>query len=160
MLNKIILQGRFTRDVELRRTQSGTSVCSFSLAVERDAKGQDGKRPVDFFDCHAWRGTAEMISKYFHKGSAAIVEGRLEIRDWTDRDGNKRRSAEVNVSNIYFAESKKSGDDSYSNGSAYSDYGSNSVDGGSGNNAFDGGTFDGGASDFSDIGEDDGELPF
>lgn len=110
MLNHIVLQGRFTRDPELRRTQSGTPVSSFTLAVDRDAKSQDGTRATDFIDCVAWHGTAEFVSKYFHRGSMAIADGRLELRDWTDKDGNKRRSAEVNVSSVYFGESKKSTD--------------------------------------------------
>ena len=108
MLNHIILQGRFVRDPELRHTQSGNPVCPFSLAVERDTKQQDGTRKTDFVDCVAWRGTAEFASKYFKKGSMCIVEGRLELRDWTDNDGNKRRNAEVRVSGMHFCESKKS----------------------------------------------------
>lgn len=108
MLNHIILQGRFVRDPELRHTQSGTPVCPFSLAVERDTKQQDGTRKTDFVECVAWRGTAEFASKYFKKGSMCIVEGRLELRDWTDNDGNKRRNAEVRVSGMHFCESKKS----------------------------------------------------
>ena len=110
MLNHIVLQGRFTRDPELRRTQSGTAVCSFSLAVERDIKNQDGTRGVDFIDHVAWRGTAEMICKYFRKGSMAITEGRLELRDWTDNDNIKHRVAEVRVERIRFGESKKKED--------------------------------------------------
>lgn len=108
MLNHIVLQGRFVRDPELRHTQSGTPVCPFSLAVERDTKQQDGTRKTDFVECVAWRGTAEFASKYFKKGSMCIVEGRLELRDWTDNDGNKRRNAEVRVSGMHFCESKKS----------------------------------------------------
>ncbi len=92
MLNKIILMGRLTRDPELRRTQSGTAVASFTLAVERDFKTQDGQRETDFIDIVAWRSTAEFVSKYFTKGRMAVVDGRLQVRDWTDRDGNKRRS--------------------------------------------------------------------
>ena len=107
MLNHIVLQGRFTRDPELRHTVSGTPVCSFTLAVDRDAKQQDGTRLTDFIDCVAWSGTAEFINKYYRKGSAAVVDGRLELRGWVDKDGNNRRSAQVRVSNIYFAESKK-----------------------------------------------------
>lgn len=141
MLNHIILQGRFTRDPELRRTASGTAVCSFSLAVERDIKNQDGTRTVDFIDHVAWRGTAEMICKYFRKGSAAITEGRLELRDWTADDGSKRRSAEVRVANIHFAESKKKDDAAERSG--YSEP-----------------AYSGGGADFAEIGEEDGELPF
>ena len=106
MLNHITLMGRLTRDPELRYTQSNTAVASFSLAVERDF-GSREDRQTDFIDCVAWRQTGEFVSKYFQKGSMAVVSGRLQIRDWTDRDNNKRRSAEVVVENIYFGESKK-----------------------------------------------------
>ena len=146
MLNHIILQGRFTRDPELRRTASGTAVCSFSLAVERDIKNQDGTRSVDFINHVAWRGTAEMICKYFKKGSMAITEGRLELRDWTDNDGNKHREAEVRVANIHFGESKKS--ESNDNLSAMRNTLAQMAE----NN--------GGGADFAEIGEEDGELPF
>ena len=104
MLNKIILMGRLTRDPELRRTQSGTAVTSFSLAVDRDFKSQSGEKETDFIDIVAWRSTAEFVSKYFTKGRMAVVEGRLQIRDWTDRDGSKRRSAEVIADNVYFGD--------------------------------------------------------
>lgn len=107
MLNEIILMGRLTRDPDLRRTQSGTAVTSFSLAVERDFKEASGERATDFIDIVAWRSTAEFVSKYFTKGRMAVVEGRLQIRDWTDRDGGKRRSAEVVAENVYFADSKR-----------------------------------------------------
>lgn len=117
MLNKIILMGRLTRDPELRRTGNGTAVTSFSLAVDRDFKNQAGEKETDFIDIVAWRNTAEFVSRYFTKGRMAVVEGRLQIRDWTDRDGGKRRSAEVVVDNIYFGESRRSRDDS---GSSYS----------------------------------------
>ena len=108
MLNKIVLMGRLTRDPELRRTQSGTAVASFTLAVDRDYKPQDGERETDFIDIVAWRGTAEFVSKYFSKGRMAVVEGRLQVRDWTDKDGNKRRSTEVIADNVYFGDSKRS----------------------------------------------------
>ena len=108
MLNKIILMGRLTRYPELRRTQSGTAVTSFTLAVDRDYKPQDGERETDFIDIVAWRGTGEFVSKYFTKGRMAVVEGRLQIRDWTDKDGNKRRSTEVVADNVYFGDSKRS----------------------------------------------------
>ena len=106
MLNKIILMGRLTRDPELRRTGSGTAVTSFALAVDRDFKGQGGEKETDFIDVVAWRNTAEFVSKYFTKGRMAVVEGRLQIRDWTDKEGNKRRSAEVIADNVYFGDSK------------------------------------------------------
>ena len=103
MLNHITLMGRLTRDPELRRTQSGTAVTSFTLAVDRDFKSQSGEKETDFIDIVAWRSTAEFVSKYFTKGRMAVVEGRLQIRDWTDKDGGKRRSAEVIADGIYFA---------------------------------------------------------
>ena len=108
MLNHIIIMGRLTRDPEIKYTQSNTPVASFSLAVERDFGGRDGgEKQTDFIDCTAWRQTAEFVSKYFAKGSMAVVSGRLQIREWNDREGNKRRSAEVVADNIYFGESKR-----------------------------------------------------
>ena len=106
MLNRIIIMGRLTRDPELRRTQSGTAVTSFSLAVERDFRSQSGEKETDFIDVVAWRSTAEFVNKYFSKGRTAVVEGRLQIREWTDQEGRKRRSAEVVADNIYFGDSK------------------------------------------------------
>ena len=107
MLNHIVLMGRLTRDPELRYTQSQIPVASFSLAVDRDFGGRDGgERQTDFIDIVAWRSTAEFVSKYFTKGSMAVVSGRLQIRDWTDREGGKRRSAEVVADNVYFGDSK------------------------------------------------------
>ena len=108
MLNHIVLMGRLTRDPELRYTQSQIPVASFSLAVDRDFGGRDGgERQTDFIDIVAWRSTAEFVSKYFTKGSMAVVSGRLQIRDWTDKDGNKRRSAEVVADSVYFGGSKR-----------------------------------------------------
>lgn len=107
MLNQITIMGRLTRDPELRYTQANTPVASFTLAVDRDYSGRDGKpKETDFIDCVAWKSTAEFVNKYFPKGSMAVVNGRLQIRSWTDKDGNKRRSAEVIVGSIYFGESK------------------------------------------------------
>ena len=106
-LNRIVLMGRLTRDPELRRTQSGTPVTSFSLAVDRDFKSQSGEKETDFIDIVAWRNTAEFVCNYFTKGRMAVVEGRLQIRDWKDRDGNNRRSAEVVADNVYFGDSKR-----------------------------------------------------
>ena len=108
MLNKVVIMGRFTKDPELRRTGSGTAVTSFSLACDRDFKSQSGDKETDFIDVVAWKNTAEFVSKYFSKGRMAVVEGRLQIRDWTDKDGGKRRSAEVVADNVYFADSKRS----------------------------------------------------
>ena len=106
MLNHITLAGRLVRDPELRRTQNGTAVASFTLACERDFKNESGDREVDFIDCVAWRKTAELVSGYFTKGRMAIVSGRMQIRGWTDKDGNRRRTAEILVDNIYFGDSK------------------------------------------------------
>lgn len=107
MLNHIIIMGRMVRDPELRSTQSGTSVCSFTLACDRDFKSKDGgEKETDFIDCVAWRSTAEFVSKYFTKGRMMAVEGRLQLRDWVDKEKNKRRSAEIQVSSAYFADSK------------------------------------------------------
>ena len=107
MLNKIIIMGRLTRDPELRRTQSGTPVASFSLAVDRDFKDQSGEKGVDFIDVVAWRNSAEFVSRYFSKGRMAVVEGRLQIREWKADDGSKRRTAEVVADSIYFGDSKR-----------------------------------------------------
>ena len=107
MLNHIVIMGRMTRDPELRRTGSGVAVTSFTLAVDRDFSGKDGKeKETDFIDCVAWRQTGEFVSKYFAKGRMACVSGRLQLRDWTDKDGNKRRNAEIIADNVYFADSK------------------------------------------------------
>ncbi len=106
MLNKIIIMGRLTRDPELRRTQSGTAVTSFSIACDRDFKSQSGEKETDFIDVVAWRTTAEFVSKYFAMGRMAVVIGRLQLRDWTDRDGNKRRAAEIVADSVYFGDSK------------------------------------------------------
>lgn len=106
MLNHIVLMGRLTRDPELRYTQSQIPVASFRLAVDRDF-GRGEERQTDFIDCVAWRQTGEFVSKYFQKGSMAVVSGRLQMRDWTDKDGNKRTTAEVVADNVYFGESKR-----------------------------------------------------
>ena len=152
MLNRIDIMGRLTRDPELRHTQSQTPVASFTLAVDRDFGGRDGgERQTDFIDCVAWRQTAEFVSKYFQKGSMAVVSGRLQIRDWTDRDGGKRRSAEVVVDNIYFGESRRSRDDS---GSTYSSAPSYSYDSGSSKSS--GSSYGG----FQELDGDESDLPF
>ena len=149
MLNRIILMGRLTRDPELRRTGSGTAVTSFSLGVDRDFKSQSGEKETDFIDVVAWRNTAEFVSKYFTKGRMAVVEGRLQIRDWTDQNGGKRRSAEVVAENVYFGDSKRDAGGDYGAAPAYS------APAGRGPAAP-----MGGHSDFAEIGEEDGELPF
>lgn len=134
MLNKIFIMGRLTRDPELRRTQNGTAVTSFTLAVDRDFKNADGTKDTDFIDVVAWRTTAEFVSKYFSKGRMAVVEGRLQLRDWTDNDGNKRKTAEVVADRMYFGDSKQEGKQEDKKQTAPAD-------------------------DFCEI-EDDGDLPF
>ena len=110
MLNKVFVQGRMTADPELRHTQNGVAVATFRLAVTRDFKEKDGERKADFISVVCWRGTAEFVSRFFQKGSLAIVEGRLQVRDYTDRDGNKRFATEVIADNVYFSESRKRDD--------------------------------------------------
>jgi len=142
MLNNVTLLGRLTRDPELRHTQSNIPVASFTLAVERDFK-EGGQKQTDFVDCIAWRGTAEFVSKYFVKGQMAAVTGRLQIRDWTDKEGNKRRNAEVVADQIYFTGSKRES-------------------GGDTCNTYSGGVpvaYDEDGSDFTET-DDSGELPF
>lgn len=109
MLNRCIIMGRLTRSPELRRTQSGKAVTSVTLAVDRDFKGQNGEKETDFIDIVAWGNTAEFLCSYFSKGRMAVAEGRLQIRDWTDKDGGKRRSAEIVAERVYFADSKREG---------------------------------------------------
>jgi single-strand DNA-binding protein len=106
----VVIMGRLTRDPELRRTGSGLAVTSFSVAVERDYASASGEKEVDYIDCVAWRQTGEFVSKWFTKGSMIVVVGRLQIRSWTDKDGNKRKTAEINVDSVYFGESKKDKD--------------------------------------------------
>ena len=113
MLNHITIMGRMVRDPELRRTGSGVAVASFTLAVDRDFSGKDGgEKETDFIDCVAWRNTGEFVAKHFTKGRMAVASGRLQIRAWTDKDGNKRRTAEVVADNVYFGDSKRDGDNS------------------------------------------------
>lgn len=131
MLNKCFLLGRMTKDPEIRRTNGGAAVTSFTLAVERDFK-TNGEKETDFIEVVAWRNTAEFVSKYFSKGRMAIVEGRLQIRDWTDKNGNKRRTAEVVADNVYFGDSKRENREVPEYKQA----------------------------DFAEISEEDGELPF
>ena len=171
MLNHITIMGRLTRDPELRRTGSGVAVASFTVAVDRDFGGRDGgERETDFIDCVAWRQTGEFVSKYFTKGSMIVVSGRLQIRNWNDKDGNKRRSAEVVADNVYFGESKRSADSNSSYGG--NTYGGNTY----GGNSYGGSSYSapapapsyGGysapasapASDFAMLEDDDAQLPF
>lgn len=127
MLNHITLMGRLVRAPELRRTQQGTAVTSFALACEDDFKAADGSKNTVFIDCVAWRNTAEYIAKYFAKGRMMVVSGRLTIREWTDRNDNKRKTAEIIVENAYFGDIKKDGAEG--NQTAYSGYSAPSVDG-------------------------------
>ena len=169
MLNHIVIMGRLTRDPELRRTGTGIAVASFSVAVDRDFGGRDGgERETDFIDCVAWRTTGEFVSKYFTKGSMIVVSGRLQIRNWTDKDGNKRRTAEVVADNVYFGESKRSaeGNTAYGGnpygGSSYSapaapSYGGNNYSAPAGGY---GAPASAPASDFAMLEDDDAQLPF
>ena len=168
MLNHIVVMGRLTRDPELRRTGSGIAVTSFSVAVDRDFGPKDGgERETDFIDCVAWRSTGEFVSKYFTKGSMAVVSGRLQIRSWTDKDGNKRRTAEIVADNVYFGDSKRSSDQQHS-GSYCSapapTYGSAPAAPGYGNApAPSYGSYSAPsapASDFAMMDDDDAQLPF
>lgn len=109
MLNRIVIAGRLTNDPEIRRTTTGTPVTSFTIACDRDFKDKSGSKETDFIDVTAWRNTAEFVGKYFSKGKMAIVEGRLQLRDWVDKDGNKRRNAEVLAENVYFGDNKREG---------------------------------------------------
>ena len=165
MLNHITIMGRLVRDPELRRTGSGIAVASFTVAVDRDFGGRDGgEKETDFIDCVAWRQTGEFVSKYFTKGRMIVVSGRLQIRNWTDKDGNKRRTAEVVADNCYFGDSKRD--------EASGSYGGNTYGGSSyGNNNYGGYNAPapsyGGysapaapASDFAMLEDDDAQLPF
>ena len=167
MLNHITIMGRLVRDPELRRTGSGIAVTSFTVAVDRDFGGRDGgEKETDFIDCVAWRQTGEFVSKYFTKGSMIVVSGRLQIRNWNDKDGNKRRSAEVLADNVYFGESKRSSDagSAYggSTGSSYGNYAPNN--GGYNAPAPSYGGYSAPASapasDFAMLEDDDAQLPF
>ena len=158
MLNHITIMGRLTRDPELRRTGSGIAVASFSLAVDRDYSPKDGgERETDFIDCVAWRQTGEFVSKYFTKGRMAVVSGRLQIRSWTDKEGNKRRTAEVVADNVYFGDSKRDdqGGSSYS-GNSYGNYGSAPAAPAYGGYSAPSAP----ASDFAMLDDDDAQLPF
>ncbi len=164
MLNHITIMGRLTRDPELRRTGTGIAVASFTVAVDRDFGGRDGgERETDFIDCVAWRQTGEFVSKYFTKGSMIVVSGRLQIRSWTDKEGNKRRTAEVVADNCYFGESKRTGDSGSYNGNSYggNNYGGNTY---SAPAAPSYGSYaapaSNPASDFAMLDDDDAQLPF
>ena len=163
MLNKIFIMGRLTRDPELRRTQTGTPVASFTLAVDRDFKDKStGERSTDFIDVVAWRQTGEFVSRYFTKGRMAVVEGRLQIRDWTDKDGNKRRTAEVVADQVYFGDSKRDGDNGgFSGGYNQGGYSQGGyAAGGYSAPASSGYGAPMGGDQFAELSDDDGELPF
>ena len=162
MLNHIVIMGRLTRDPELRHTQSGTPVATFRMAVDRDFKDKNtGERATDWIDVVAWRGTGEFVSRYLSKGRLAVVEGRLQMRDWTDKDGNRRTTAEVVADNVYFADSRRDGDDR-----GGSSYGAPSYGGsyGSGRPAAPAAPADygvpSGGDQFAELADDDGDLPF
>ena len=156
MLNHITVMGRLTRDPELRSTQSGVSVASFTVACDRDFGGRDGgEKQTDFIDCVAWRSTGEFVSKFFHKGSMIVVSGRLQSRKWQDREGNNRTNWEINADNVYFGESRRdsdSGRDSYS-GSTWSSGKGSSYDSGKG-------SAPAASNTFVELDDGDGELPF
>ncbi len=173
MLNHIVIMGRLTRDPELRTTQSGVSVASFTVAVDRDYGSRDGgERQTDFIDVVAWRQTGEFVSKYFHKGSMIVVSGRLQSRKWQDRDGNNRTSWEINADNVYFGESRASANNggSYSRdegGYANNSYANNNSYSGSYSGSGNYGAYDSGRqqsapapSAFAELDDGDGELPF
>ena len=155
MLNKVFIMGRFARDPELRHAQSGTAVASFTLAVDRDFKDKStGERATDWIDVVAWRQTGEFVSRFFTKGRMAVVEGRLQIRDWTDKDGQKRRSAEVVADQVYFGDSKRDGDGGgYSGGYNQGGYSAPAASSGYGAPSTSG-------DQFAELTDDDGELPF
>ena len=158
MLNHIVLMGRLTRDPELRRTQSGVAVASFTLAVDRDFQSRDsGEKQTDFIDIVAWRNTAEFVSKYFAKVSMAVVSGRLQIRDWTDREGGKRRSAEIVADNVYFGESKRR-DEGGAPAGGYSREPRDSYSAPAAPSGYD--NVPKGPSAFAELDDGDGELPF
>lgn len=167
MLNHIVIMGRLARDPELRHTQSGVAVASFRLAVDRDFKDKNtGERATDWIDVVAWRQTGEFVSRYFTKGRMAVVEGRLQMRDWTDKDGNKRTSAEVVADNVYFGDSKRDGEGGGSYSSGYRQDGgysqpaprSGSYGGGDALSGY--GTPPADGDSFSELTTDDGPLPF
>ena len=167
MLNHIVIMGRLARDPELRHTQNGTPVASFRLAVDRDFKDKNtGERTTDWIDVVAWRGTGEFVSRYFSKGRMAVVEGRLQIREWTDKEGNRRTTAEVVADNVYFGDSRRDGDGG-------GNYGANGY--GDRGGSYGGGSYGGRPSappapadygvpsevdQFSELADDDGDLPF
>lgn len=161
MLNHIVIMGRLTRDPELRYTGSNIPVASFSVAVDRDfGKGENGEKQTDFINCVAWRSTGEFVSKYFTKGSMIVVSGRLQIRDYTDRDGNKRTAAEVVADNVYFGESKRrednAGDGGYQRGGARQDSGTYRAPS---RDSFESARRQA-SGGFQEIDGDDGDLPF
>ena len=159
MLNHIVLMGRLTRDPELRRTGSGVAVASFTLAVDRDYAAQGAEKETDFVDIVAWRSTAEFVSKYFTKGRMAVVSGRLQIRNWQDKEGNKRRSAEVVADNVYFGDSKRdSADGGFNQSQGYAQSFNQVPQQQSAYQAPQ--NVSAASSDFSMLSDDDPELPF
>lgn len=154
MLNKVFLQGRLGSDPELRTTPSGTEVATVNIAVDRDVKDSNGERQTDWVTIVAWKGTAKFLSQYFQKGRLMIVEGRLQIRNYTDRDGNKRTAAEVVANNIYFGDSNRDGNQG---GYSAPSYGGQAAGNYSAGQAYAQASQGG---QFAELDEDDGELPF
>ncbi len=160
MLNHIVIMGRLTREPELRTTQSGVNVASFTVAVDRDFGGRDGSdRQTDFFDCSAWRSTGEFVSKYFHKGSMIVVSGRMQSRKYQDREGNNRTAWDIQAENVYFGESKRDSDNSSYSQSGYTQSGFNSQNSSFNSPAPSSSLPQDPYSGLSEI-EDDGDLPF
>ena len=165
MLNHITIMGRLTRDPELRRTGSGVAVASFTVAVDRDVAPQGQDKETDFIDCVAWRNTGEFVAKYFTKGRMSVVDGRLQIRSWTDKDGNKRRTAEIVADHCYFGDSNPQGNQSNQGGYSAPSSGYSAPAGNYGTGGQYGGYGGGYAppapgSDFAMMEDDDGTLPF
>ncbi|MBQ2601816.1 MAG: single-stranded DNA-binding protein [Oscillospiraceae bacterium] len=167
MLNHIVIMGRLTRDPELRHTQSGVAVASFRLAVDRDFQSRDGgDRQADFIDVVAWRQTGEFVSKYFAKGRMAVVSGRLQTREWTDKDNNRRTAYEIVADNVYFGDSKRDGDSSGSYQRAETGSYQSGGYGGAQQSRYQQPTGYQGysspvsGSDFAELTDDDGDLPF
>ena len=153
MLNRIIIMGRMVADPELRTTPGGVTVATVRLAVDRDFRNkQTGERETDFINVVAWRQTAEFVSRYFAKGRMAVVEGRLQIRPYTDRDGNKRTAAEVVAENVYFGDSRRDGDSGSYAPPPFAQSAPASSSGGYAAPT--------GEDQFAELADDDGDLPF
>lgn len=157
-LNHITISGRLTRDPELRRTGQGTAVTSFTVAVDRDIPGKDGSRETDFIDCVAWRQTGEFVAKYFTQGRMIIVDGKLQIRTWKDKQGNNRKTAEVNADNVYFGDSKPEAAGNGSYGGSHYNNGYSGLAPATGGYSYAAPAAP--ASDFAMLDDDDPQLPY